>query len=585
MADRITFGRFSLDPDACELHRGLRLVKMERLPMELLLLLLSRRGSVVSRNEIVERLWGKDVYLDVESSVNTVIRKLRRALGDSAQNPKFVLTMPGRGYRFVARVDEENAPAKSRRLVVAVLPFENLSSDPAQDYFCDGMTEETIAGLGAASPDELAIIARTSAMRYKKTSKTIRQIGKELGADFILESSIRKEANHVRVTTQLIRAQDQIHQWAHSYDRDASSLIGLQTELGRDIAEQIKAKLSSPHTIRQQTLNPEAFDLYLKGRFQFASRTGEAITAAIRYYEQALAVDPHYSLAKAGIADAYATLPITSDWRTADCLAKGMLAAQQAVFGNEFSAETHTSLAACCFWLSDDWNGAIREAQRAIELNPSYALAHFYLAHTYSNLARHDQAEAAIGRALALDPFSVHLHAIHGQLLFQAGRYEDSARAARRACELNPNAWLGHHILGKTRLEAGDYDQAVREFKTAIGCSGGNTEPLSLKIFALARSGYREQALAIMTEMEKLCQGRYVPPYNLAMAMNGLNRPAEAFSFLQRAAKENDVRLKFLAFDPKWKEMNRDARVRALWPKPQREHLEESAAGKRAAAF
>lgn len=572
MAARITFGRFSFDPDAYELRRGTRLIKMERLPMELLLLLLSRRGSVVSRSEIVERLWGKDVYLDVESSVNTVVRKLRRALGDTAENPKFVLTLPGRGYRF-APLEDDLPQARSQPLVVAVLPFENLSNDPAQDYLCDGMTEETIACLGTTSPDELAVIARTSAMRYRKTAKSIRQIGKELKVDYILESSIRREANRVRVTTQLIRVKDQIHHWAHSYDRDATSLIGLQTELGRDIAEQIKAKLPPPSHVRKQTLNPEAFDLYLKGRFQFAARTGEAITAAIRYYEQALAIDPSYSLAKAGLADAYATLPITSDWRTSECREKGMPAAQQAVVGNEYSVEAHTSLAACRFWLTDDWEGAIHEAQRAIELNPSYALAHFYLAHTYSNLGQHDEAEQAIQRALALDPFSVHLHAIHGQLLFQAGRYDDAARAACSACELNPNAWLGHLILGKTLLHAGDYDQAALAFETSFERSGGNTESRSLQVFALAKSGHREEALAIVRELEQLARKQYVPPYNLAMALNGLNRPEEAFTMLQRAAQEEDARLKFLALDPKWEEMNRQPRVRALWLKPQRKQF------------
>jgi TolB-like protein/Flp pilus assembly protein TadD len=569
MAGVYRFGRFELSASACELRRGSNLVKLEKLAMELLLFLVAQRHRLVSRDEIAEQLWGKDVYVDAENGLNTAIRKVRYALGDDPGKPKFIQTVPGRGYRFIAPVIEEAQPASatSQRVLVAVLPFVNLTGDTAQEYFCDGMTEETIANLGAVSPKELGVIARTSSMAYRTTKKPIKQIGKELGVNYVVESSVRREGSRIRVTAQLIRIKDQTHIWAQCYDRDSSSLLGIQTELGRAIAEQVNAKLPIGATrMRVQTGNPDAFDLYLRGRYHFADRTPLGITRAIEYYGQALQIDPDYSLAEAGLADAYATLPITSDCPTEECRVKGVPAAERAVAGNEYSAEARTALAACKFWLTWDWDGAIREANQAIELNPSYSLAHFYLAHAYSNLRRQDEAEQEMKKAKALDPLSIHLRAIHGQMLFQADRYDAAADEARSALALNPNSWLGNIILGKVQIEHGNFKEAIDSLQRAFQFSGGNTEPLGLKAFAFAKGGEREKARDIVRVMEEIAQSRYLPPYNLAMAYNGLGEHAKSLELLERAAKEKDVRMVFLALDPKWKVMNRDPRVRRLWP-------------------
>lgn len=576
MGEVVKFGRFALDPSAFQLRHGSRVVKLEKLAMELLLLLVARRDSLVSRDDIVEKLWGKGFHLDVENGINTAVRKVRRALGDDPENPRFIQTVPGKGYRFVAPVTMGRENPAAKRTVLAVLPFENLSQDAEQEYFCDGLTEETIANLGAVSPEQLGVIARTSSMVYRKTQKSIREIGKELGVDYILESSVRREAHRLRIVAQLIRVQDQCHVWAQSYDRDDVSLLNVQTELGRAIAAQVQAKLPPRQCARLQTEDPAAFDLYLRGRYHFARRTLEGITRAIHYYDQALQIDPRYSLAEAGLADAYATLPVTSDYRTEECLAKGVPAAERAVAGNPASAEAHTALAACKFWLTWDWRGAISEAERAISLNPSYSLAHFYLAHTQSNLGWHDDAELAIQKAKKLDPFSVHLRAIHGQLLFQAGHYPASAAAARSALALNPNAWLGHLILAKTEIEERRYDDALASLRRAFEFSGGNTEALALQAFVLAKLGRREEAGAVIAVMDETAQSRYVPFFNFALAYNGLEDYDRALTYLERAAHESDVRMMFLALDPKWSEMNRDSRVRRLWPQPQKDEFSDT---------
>lgn len=571
MPQILKFGGFELIPSTYELRRGTRPIKVERLAMELLLLLVSRRDALVSREEIAERLWGKDVYVDAENGVNTAIRKIRKALADNPDRPRFVLRVPGKGYRFIAPVSEESRPAapSQKRVMLAVLPFANYGQDSSEDYFCDGMTEEIIASLGATSPENLGVIARTSSMVYRNTVKPISQIGKELGVDYILESSVRRESDRIRITAQLIRVEDQTHMWAANYDRESSTVLGIQAELGRAITVQVLAKLPGRYAPRVQTANLDAFDLYLKGRYYFAQRSKTGIARAIEFYNQALALDANYSLANAGLGDAYATLPITSDYASDNCVPLGMAAANKAVAQDENSSEAYTALAACSFWLTWEWDTAITAARRAIELNPSYSLAHFYLAHTFSNLSRHDEAEEEMRRANDLDPYSVHLRAIHGQMLYQAGCFDAAAIAARRAIALNPGFWLGYMILAKTQVESGDFQSALTSLQQAFDLSGGNSESLALKAFALAKLGELVRAKEIVEVMKETAKTRYVPAYNLALACNGLGDYDQAFEFLLSASKQNDVRMRFLPVDPRWRKMNREDRVRRLWPPPQ----------------
>lgn len=570
----LKFGGFELTPSTYELRRGARQVKLERLAMELLLLLVSRRDTVVSREEIAEKLWGKDVYVDAENGVNTAVRKVRKALADNPERPRFIQRVPGKGYRFIATIaeDEDGKASPAKRVRLAVLPFSNYAGDPSDDYFCDGMTEETIAALGTVSPQSLGVIARTSSMAYRNTTKSISEIGRELVVDFVLESSVRREANRIRITSQLIRVDDQTHVWAANYDREISGILALQAELGHAIADQVVAKVSGRIATRKQTENPDAFDFYLRGRFYFAQRSRAGVLRAIEFYNHALSLDSSYALANAGLADAYATLPINSDFPTSECRAIGLPAAQRAVAQDSQSAEAYTALAACCFWLTWDWDAAIDAGRKAIALNPSYSLAHFYLAHTFSNLCLHDDVEAEMKIVHELDPYSVHYNAIHGQMLYQAGRYQDSAAMARRAIALNANSWLGHHILGKTLVEYGDLDEALAELQQAFDLSGGTSESLALKAFALARKGRTDQAKESVELLKQASKTRHLPAYNLALAYTGLGDTETAFHWLQQAADQEDVRMRFVPVDPRWRELNRDERVRKLWPPPQ-QHL------------
>jgi len=570
MARLIRFGVFELDPSAYELRRGSRVVKMERLAMELLLLLIAREGELVSRDEIVEKLWGKHVFLDAEHGVNTAIRKVRRALGDHPQRPRFVQTTPGKGYRFIAAVRHgEEAAQVSERIMLVVLPFLNLSGDPADEYLSDGLTEETIARLGSMHPERLGIIARTSSMAYKGTNKSARQIGQELHVHYLLESSIRRQNQFLRITAQLIRVEDETHLWARSYDRNTESLLGLQDELGRAIAEQVRIKLTRAQKTllaHASTTSADAYDAYLRGRFFWNHRTREMILRAIPHFEHALTIDPHYSLAWAGVADAYAILPITSDASSEECLPKAMTAARTAILADDLSAEAHTALGSCKFWMEWDWEGAQAELRRAIELNPSYALAHLCYAHVLSNSGDHAAADREISSARELDPLSPHVYSISGQLLFQAGRYSDAAVHLERALALNPKAWIANIVLARIDIEAGRFEDAISRLQMAFENSGGTTEPLSLKGYAYAQSGHPEQARQVIGTLLEIAKHRYVPPYNIGMVFQGLGETARAVEWLGKAYQQRDVRMVFLSVDPKWRELNRDFRVRSLWP-------------------
>lgn len=568
MAGGIQFADFELDEASYELRRRGRRVRLERLPMELLLLLASRPAQLVTREEIVAKLWGKGVFLDIENGINTAVRKLRHALHDDSKEPKYIQTVPAKGYRFIADIRAPQSE-RTRRVMLAVLPFDNYTGDPAQDYFVDGLTEETICTLGALNPARLGVIARTSAMMYKGTRKSIKDIGRELNVDYILESSVRRDDNRLRISAQLIRVDDQTHIWAENFERPAHGILAVQDELGRAIADQVRIQVSSVHggdLTRRHSSNADAYDIYLRGRHFWNQRTAPAIRRAIDCFRQALELDSQYALAQAGLADAYAMLPITSDVRTEECLEPGLAAARAAIASDDSCAEAHTAIAMCKFWMEWDWAGGEAEAQHAIRLRPNYALAHLARGHILSNAGQHAAAEEEIKKAAELDPVSSHMRAIRGQLLFQAGRFDDAMSEVRKALVLNPEAWIANIVLGKLHIQSGRLDDAQSCLQRAFDLSGGNTEALSLRGYAYANSDNPQQAHEVLTTLQDLRRCRYVPPYNIAMVYAGLGDLSSAVEWLQRGFDEHDARMVFLASDPKWEPLRGDPRVERLLP-------------------
>ena len=412
------FGDFELDVAAYELRRNGRAVRLERHPMDLLLLLVERRNVLVSRAEIVDRLWGKDVFVDVETGVHTAMRKVRQALGDSPEAPAFVETVPGRGYRFIATV-EVDAGASSRRITLAVLPFENIGNDPERQYLAEGLTEETSASLAQIDPGHLSVKGRT--LRYKGTTKSIAEIGQELAVDYLLECAIQSEGSALRVTAKLIRVRDQEYVWTQSYDQSPTNLLGLQRQMSAAIAEQIRLRLSPVQldaVTRREPRSADAYDLYLRG-WNFANqRTPATSRRAIEYFERATAIEPNYALAWTGITHTLASSPINGDAQPAAVTSRAREAALRAVRADPELAQAQFALAYVEWMLDWDWPAAERRMRTTIVLDPGYARAYVMLGHLLSQSGRHAEAREMCLRAQSLDPLDplLHAHVVAGRL-------------------------------------------------------------------------------------------------------------------------------------------------------------------------
>ena len=567
MSDRprvrpLRFGEFVLDLSAYQLRRRGRVVRLERRPMDLLCLLVERRGELVSRGEIVDRLWGHGVCFEVDTSVNTVIRKVRRALRDSAGHSRFVQTVHGKGYRFSADVEADLRDAR-----LAVLPFENLDRDVEQEYLADGLTEETIVALGQIDPERLHVVGRTSSMVYRRTTKPLADIGGELGVDYLLESSVRREGLRFRITSTLIRMQDHSHVWTATYDREPGTLLGLQAELGRAIAQQIHLRLSPGRAAsinRRQTLNADAYDLYLRGRYYWNQLTPHMVARAIDHYRQAAAIDPGYALAWSGIADAHATRPITGDGRPSDVLGPAREAAARALAADSLLAEAHTSTALVQYWLDWDWSSAERGFRRAIALDPTYAFAHRMLGHVLSQQGRHEEGREALRRARELDPLYSMNHALSSQVAFQAGDLEAAVEHARQALAIEPDLWISHLQLAQAYQQLGHADLTLEALNRASRLSNSNSKVLSLRGYVLASLGRLSEARDVLSTLHEIGRSRYIPPYAIALVHAALGDRDATMEWLEKALVERDVHLVFLPVDPKWDPFREHASFREL---------------------
>jgi TolB-like protein/Tfp pilus assembly protein PilF len=569
------FEGFELDRGAYELRRAGRTVHIERIPLDLLFLLAERQGKLVAREEIIERIWGRDAFLDTDNSINTAIRKIREALSENPNAPRFLVTVPSKGYRFVAAMKDAGAtlgggaPEAERpaRVMLVVLPFANLSGDPGQDYFSDGLTEETITDLGQLAPDRLGVIARTSAMAYRGTRKTIAQIGRELAADFALEGSVRRDGERIRITAQLIRTSDQTHVWAEQYDRGLKDVLAVQSELGRAISERVQVKLTPEKSAEREqapAMNQAAYDAFLHGRFHTWKVTRPSIEKAIEYYRQATRIDPRMAIAYAGMADAYAILPITSDVAPHEAFPKAEEAVMEALRIDRDLAEAHCVLAAIHFWHGWRWAASEESARRAIARNQSCALAHLRYGHMLSNTERHQEAIEQAELARQLDPFSLITNTMCAQFRYQAGRYDEAIPFLNRTFELEPNFWVAHLLMAKLHQLRGQHEEAIVSAQNAHDFSGGNTEARSLAGYSYGAMGRREQAERALAELESIRKERYVPAYNIAAVCLGLDDVEATIRWLEKAYQDRDVHVVFLHVEPRWARLKDEPRFQSL---------------------
>lgn len=609
--DIFRFSDFELDVAAYQLRRQGRAVRLERQPMDLLILLVESRQQLVARADIVDRLWGDGVFVDVETGVHTAIRKIRQALGDSSSMPTFIETVPGKGYRFIADVEvlsgapaalahESTGAAPTSRpgsaalarlgfglaalaivigsiawmwrgggtgspVTLAVLPFKYLGSDPEREYLAAGFTEETSASL--AQIDTGRLIVKGRSLGYRDTTKTPVQIGEELSVDYLVDSTIREEGGRLRVTATLIRVRDQENVWSRSYEREPTSLLGLQQELSTTIAEQIRVRLSPdpmPGAGQRQTQNADAYDAYLRGRHFASRRTPMTNVSAIQQYERAIALDHDYALASSALALTYAASAMNGDARPLEVWPRAQAAAARAVRANEHLAEAQLAVGYVNWLLDWDWRAAETALRRAIRLDPNNAEAHRSLGHALSQAGQHTDAEAAMRRTRELEPLEPLTYALSAQVAFQARNYPAAVEHARRAIRIDSQLWIGYMELAQAYAEMGETDLALAALTDAARFSGSNSKAISLRGYLLAKTGRTTEAGEVLRQLESDARERHVPPSAMALVHAGLGEREAVLDWLAKAYDARDVHLIFLPVDPKWDPYRTDPRFQAL---------------------
>jgi TolB-like protein/DNA-binding winged helix-turn-helix (wHTH) protein/Tfp pilus assembly protein PilF len=630
---------FELDLRAYELRRTGRAVKLERIPMEVLILLVEQRGRLVTREQIVDRVWGKDAFLDTDNSINGAIRKIRCVLKDDPEEPRFIQTLTGRGYRFIAPVVEPVAPetafaltgspktedekevvaeleaaspipqtipshigaiprrrhwmtyvgvtatliaivavwfrwshpahpqAASGRLMLAVLPFENLTGDPGEDYFSDGLTEEMITQLGGVDPQHLGVIARTSVMHYKSSREPLVQISRELGAQYVLEGGVRRDSKRVRITAQLIQVKDQSNVWTQEYDRELEDVLVIEGDIAHEIALETQKVLGSrkpaaigiPATMSRERY--EAYDLYLKALYLLNKRTREGFEQAIPYFQQATEKDPSYAPAYAGLADAYALMAAYSGEPAGDLASKARMAAIRAVELDNTSAEAHTALALVVQNYDYDWKAAGREFERAIALNPNYATAHHWYAEHLMWQGRFDEALAESDRARQLDPLSLIIAADKAVILVFSHQPDRAIAQFSAVGEMDAtfgrssmieSAYLQKGMLEKVRSDIDRWpvtDSPWYWSRVAYfdGCTGRPKE-----------------ARHALQKLLELNRRHALDPMVLATAYIGTGDNDAAIASLERAYRQRSNALTSLKVDPDFDVLRSDPRFKDL---------------------
>jgi TolB-like protein/DNA-binding winged helix-turn-helix (wHTH) protein/Tfp pilus assembly protein PilF len=614
----LRFDKFELDVSAGELRKQGAKLRLQGQPLQVLEILLRRAGELVTREEIRAQIWKADTFVDFDHSLHNAIARLREVLGDSAENPRYIETLPRRGYRFIGPVedfptpklvvvssDNRNqavviaAPPKRKTSLIfvvcaffmlglaiwpvwqhvygkaalpvigsiAVLPLENFSGDPSQEYFVDGMTDELITDL--AQIGSLHVVSRTSVMRYKGTKKSLPEIARELNVDGIIEGSVSRSGQHVRITAQLLNGPTDKHLWAETYDRDLGDVLKLQSEVAQTIAQQVRAEVTPQQQAQLRSarpVNPEAYDAYVRGRYYFTNDFGklDKLRLAKSYFEQSIRKDPNFALAYSGLADSYVYLAFYGGMSPGAAYKSAEEALHHALQLDDSIGEVYDTLGSLSWRFEWDLNAAERNFERSIALAPSYSCAHedhaLYLAFS----GRRAEALAELARSKQLDPGPGSAMLASG-VYYQLRDYDDLLQASRQGAISNPNEWIEHYQLGIGYEGTGKPLEAISEYQRAVELSDGNLDATAALAHAFAVIGRRTEAKKILRDLEQKSQSGYVSPYLIATIYAGLGDKNNAFGFLEKAYAEKSLDISwFLKADLRIDNLRSDPRFETL---------------------
>jgi TolB-like protein/DNA-binding winged helix-turn-helix (wHTH) protein/Flp pilus assembly protein TadD len=595
------FGGFRLNSANRLLERDGEAVPLKPKVFDTLLVLVEAGGQLLTKEQLMRAVW-PDAAVE-ENNLTQNISALRRVFGEQPDEHRYIVTVPGSGYRFVAPVTEVPygpaeakkprwgklaaaacliavlaaggfwlsrrllPPRESKRVMLAVLPLQNLSRNPDEDFFSEGLTEEMITQLGRLQPESLGVIARATTMQYKSTTKHADQIGRELGVDYILEGSVRRGNDQVRISAQLIRVSDQTHLWADSYQRDARDVLAVQSQVASDIAREISLKLTPRNRAMlasARPVNPKAHELYLRARYLWNKRTDEGLQRSIAAFQQAIEADPSYAASYAGLADAYIA---SGNWgfiAPKDAYPRAKSAAAKALEIDGDSAEARVALAYATYLY--DWNAGEAETQfrRALQLNPSYASGHQWYAVFLASRGRFDEAIAQINLARQLDPLSLIINDVVGWIYALARRDARAIEEFRKALDLDPNFYPVRYDLGITYAEIGKNAEAVEQLEAARSLSGDTERTLSGLAYAYARGGDRAKTETLLARLHAMSKEHYVPAFDIAGVYAGLGEKDRAFSSLEQSYQDRHPWLVMLRVSPIFDPLRSDPRYSEL---------------------
>lgn len=569
------FGVFDLDVRAGELRKHGVKRHLQGQPLQVLASLLRHAGELVTREELRGEIWPADTFVDFDHSLHNAIARIREALGDAATAPRFVETLPRRGYRFIGKVERHHPlesqvdphPAAGTYHIrsLAVLPLEDHSGEPGDEYFADGMTEALITCL--AKIRALRVISRTSAMQYRGARKSLPQIATELNVDAVIEGSVLRSGDRVRIAAQLIHASTDQHLWAESYERDFKDVLSLQSEIAQRIADEVRVTVTPQEreTLkRARQVNSEAHEHYLMGRYHWNKRSEQSVKKAVTHFQQAIDSDPTYAQGYAGLADCYNILGYYNSLSPRDAYPKGRAAATKALQLDPLLAEPHATLGVVKRDFEWDWAGAEEDFQRAIERNPSYVEVHHWRSTLLSLLERHDEGLLEKRKALAMDPLSVVITTDLARMFYFHREYDRAIAQYRAALELDPSFSVAHVWLAQAFQQKGQFDEAIAELQTGVRLSGESGYSLSRLAYGHAVAGNRDEARAVLTQVTTLATRKYVSAYDIAMVYAGLQDVDEAFARFEEALEQRSVWLGYLRVEPQLDPLRNDARFHDL---------------------